>query len=323
MSAQAAKAFHGAPGDLRALMMRIGPVWSRDIRANSALVKEAYRPVLAAAPKAGVDILRDQAYGSHPRQVLDLFIPSIRRKRPVVVFVHGGAFVRGEKRTDEQMYDNVLYWFARQGFIGINIEYRAAPSAPYPAGADDVAAAIDWIHRKVSRHDGDSQRIFLVGHSAGGTHVASYACDPALGYLGEHVAGIALISARLRADDLPENPNAEGVRSYFGKDREVYDSRSPISHCAHWRTPVLLAIAEHENPLLDVYGLEMAWRLAQVQRKAPRLICMKAHNHMSIVAHFNTAENYLGREIVEFFKSVPAGATGCSAGTAASRSLPA
>jgi acetyl esterase/lipase len=309
MSTQAAEAFHGAPEDLRALMMQIGPVWGRDIRSHSALVKEAYRPLLAAAPKAGVDILRDQPYGSHPRQVLDLFIPGIRRQRPVVAFVHGGAFVRGEKRTDEQMYDNVLYWFARQGYIGINIEYRPAPSAPYPAGADDLAAAVDWIHRKVSRYGGDPQRIFLVGHSAGGTHVASYACDPALGYLGEHVAAIALISARLRADDLPENPNADGVRSYFGKDREVYELRSPISHCASWKIPVLLAIAEHENPLLDVYGLEMAWRLAQVQRKAPRLILMKGHNHMSMVAHFNTAEDHLGREIVGFFESIPAEAT--------------
>ena len=176
--------FHGTPEEVRTLLRKIGPIWGRDIRAHSALVKQAYRPLLAAAPKNGIEVIRDQPYGSQPRQVLDLFLPmpgagidqpakSAGKRRPVVAFVHGGAFVRGDKRTDEQMYDNVLYWFARQGYIGANIEYRSAPGAPYPAGADDVAAAIDWLHREITHRDGDPDRMFLVGHSAGGTHAAT------------------------------------------------------------------------------------------------------------------------------------------------------
>jgi len=308
--------FHGTPEEVRTLLRKIGPIWGRDIRAHSALVKQAYRPLLAAAPKNGIEVIRDQPYGSQPRQVLDLFLPmpgagidqpakSAGKRRPVVAFVHGGAFVRGDKRTDEQMYDNVLYWFARKGYIGVNIEYRSAPGAPYPGGADDVAAAIDWLHREITHRDGDPDRMFLVGHSAGGTHAATYACDPAVGYLGAHVAGLVLISARLRADDLPENPNADGVRAYFGKDAECYERRSPVTHCDTCRLPVLIVIAEHENPLLDVYGLEMAFRLGKARRKAPGLLWVKGHNHMSVVAHFNTAEEYLGREILEFFASIP------------------
>ena len=307
---QACVPFSAAPEDLRTLMMRIGPIWGQDIRAHSALVKEAYRPLLAAAPKDGVEVIRDQPYGSNPRQVFDLFLPDAGkgatgsgRGRPVVVFVHGGAFVRGDKRTGEHLYDNVAFWFAREGCIGVNLEYRLAPDAPYPAGADDLAAAVDWLHRKVARHGGDPGRIFLVGHSAGGTHVASYACDPALGYFGVHVAGIVLISARLRADDLPGNPNADGVRAYFGKDAELHARRSPVTHCASCKLPVFIVIAEYENPLLDVYGLEMAHGLGEATGRAPRLLWMKGHNHMSVVAHFNTGEEYLGREILAFFES--------------------
>jgi hypothetical protein len=52
-----------------------------------------------------------------------------------------------------------------------------------------------------------------------------------------------------------------------------------------------------------VYGLEFAHRLAQARGRAPRVLQMPGHNHMSIVAHFNTAEDTLGREIVAFFRS--------------------
>jgi hypothetical protein len=62
----------------------------------------------------------------------------------------------------------------------------------------------------------------------------------------------------------------------------------------------MIAIAEFENPLLDLYGLELAHRLAVARRRAPRFIRLTGHNHISIVAHFNTIEDNLGREIVEF-----------------------
>ena len=128
-----------------------------------------------AAPKAGVTVTRDIAYGSHARQILDCFVPAGATNAPVVVFVHGGIFVRGDKRLSSEVYDNVLYWFARQGFIGVNIEYRLAPESPWPGGADDLGLAIAWARANVARHGGDPGSIFAIGHSAGGTHVG-YLC---------------------------------------------------------------------------------------------------------------------------------------------------
>ena len=78
---------------------------------------------------------RRLAYGAHARQVLDVFSPAGARAAPVMMFVHGGAFVRGDKRVTGELYENVLHWFARQGFVGVNIEYRLAPEAAYPGGA--------------------------------------------------------------------------------------------------------------------------------------------------------------------------------------------
>lgn len=288
---------------LQQLMADIGPRWGEDIRRHSQAVKDAYAPLLAAASNTGIDVTRNQPYGPHARQVLDIFRPATARPVGVLVFVHGGAFVRGDKQTSPEIYDNVLYWFSKRGFLGVNIEYRLAPGAAFPAGADDVAMAMAWLHDHARDYGADPDRIFLVGHSAGGTHVASYAFDPTLRHLGRHAAGVVLVSARLRADTSSENPNAEGVRAYFGDDPALYEARSPVSHAACNDIPTFVVTAEFENPLLDIYGLEFAHRLALSRRRAPRYLRMMRHNHMSIMAHFNTGEDTLGCEIVDFFET--------------------
>ena len=290
--------------DLQALLAEIGPVWGTDIQKHSQMVKDAYASLLEAAPKGGVSVSRDVPYGPHARQVLDIFRPDDAAKAPILVFVHGGAFVRGDKRTSPQIYDNVLYWFARQGYLGINIEYRRAPEAPYPAGAEDVASAVAWARSNAGKYGGDPARLFLMGHSAGGTHVASYAYDPALGYLGRHATALVLVSARLRADQSPENPNAGAVKAYFGDDPALHEARSPVNFGAQSDLPVFIINAEYENPLLDLYGLELAYKISLARRRAPRYLRMTGHNHMSIMAHFNTAEETLGREILDFFATL-------------------
>jgi len=295
------KPLDNLPEHARRQLAEIGPVWGRDIPRHRDLVLEAYRPLLAASPKAHVSVTSDIAYGTHPRQVLDVYRHRDTTNAPVVIFVHGGAFVRGDKDIDGEVYANVLYYFARHGFLGINIEYRRAPEFSYPSGAQDVAAAVVWARANAHTHGGDPERIFLIGHSAGGTHVGTYAYDPVARSAGETaVRGIVLISSRLRADVLPGNPNADAVRAYFGSDESKYEERSPLVHAATSTLPVFIAIAEYENPYLDVYGAELFYRIASARGRAPRFMRMPRHNHISIVAHINTEEDMLGSEIREF-----------------------
>lgn len=293
------------PAALRALMAELGPRWASDLPGHSQQVKEAYAPLLAAAPKGGIEVTRDLPYGPHARHRLDLFRPRGAEHAPVVAFVHGGAFVRGDKRTSTEIYDNVLYWFARQGFVGANIEYRLAPEAAYPQGALDVAGAMAWLHGHVAELGGNPARMLLIGHSAGGTHVAGYALDPALRPGPCHARALVLVSARLEADQRSENPNAAGVRAYFGDDLARYATRSPMRLADQASIPVLIAMAEFENPLLDVYALGFAHRLAAAGGRVPRVVQMRGHNHMSIMAHFNSGEEVLGREITGFFGALP------------------
>ena len=108
------------PEAARRAMAQIGPVWGSDIQKHRDMVIAAYAPLLAQSPKDGCSAIRDIAYGAHPRQVLDVFKPDVARGvkgakgAPVVIFVHGGAFVRGDRNVDAEIYSNTLWWFARK-----------------------------------------------------------------------------------------------------------------------------------------------------------------------------------------------------------------
>jgi len=306
-SAKSAAAHRGLSAEDRRRLEAVNQRWNDDIVANRKVVLQIYSPLASRADKSGIRVERDIHYASDPRQVLDIFLPDDARGAPVVVFVHGGAFTRGGKSVDGELYDNFLYWFAKHGCVGVNVEYRLAPDAKFPSGAKDVALAVEWIDRNISRYGGDRNRIVLIGHSAGGAHVASYLTDHTIGIaVSRSVAAAILISARLRLECRPDNPNAKNVAAYCGDDPATLNRISAVSHAAHLQHPVLLAFAEFENRHLDTYALEYAHTVSSRHGKAPRVIQVPGHNHTSIVAHFNTGEGILGAEILSFIESVAA-----------------
>lgn len=292
------------PDSLLALMAEIGPRWAQDTAGHSRLMMEQFTALLARAPKDGVSVTRDVAYGAHPRQRLDLFLPEAGPKpRPALMFVHGGAFTEGERNRTSEVYANVLYYFARHGVAGVNVGYRLAPEARYPQGSLDVGAAVSWIRGRAYDFGIDPARLFLMGHSAGGAHVASYAYDRRLQPpAGSGLAGLIVVSGRVRADNLPENPNARRVETYYGADTTRYEELSALACAGADSLPTLIAFGEYENPLLDVYCLELAWRLGIAKRRSPRIVYLAGHNHASMIAHFNTAEERLGRAILNFIE---------------------
>ncbi|MGO4156855.1 alpha/beta hydrolase [Cupriavidus sp. YAF13] len=291
----------------RDAMRALGHDWARDIQGNRKQVCEIYDAVHAALPADGMQRVAGLAYGSDPRQQLDLYLPpdaTPASALPVVVFVHGGAFLRGNKDASPYIYANVPRLFARLGYVGVNLEYRLAPQAPYPAGAQDVVAALAWLRASVDAYGGDARRIVLIGHSAGGSHVASALSDPLFDGEAAGVAGAVLVSARLQADTLPDNPNAGGVVAYYGADSAQQQQRAPMAFAQRLTAPLMVVFAEHENPYLDLYALQYAARVAKAQRRAPRVVQVPHHNHTSVVAHLGSADTALADALSGFIESV-------------------
>lgn len=295
--------FPKIPDDLRALMAEVGPRWSVNPAAHVKLMIERFSEVLKQSSKEGVTVQRGISYGAHPRQTFDLFTPdNSERNRTAVVFVHGGAFLDGHRNRSDEIYSNVLQYFARHGIVGINMGYRLAGDVKYPGATEDVASVIRWVREHAGEIGVDASKIFLMAHSAGAAHAGSYAYDKRLQPAGgPGIAGFIVVSGRVRAEMLAENPNAHKVAAYYDStDASRLDDVSPVSHVTSDSVPTFVAWSEYENPLIDLHCSELVYRLTAAKRRSPPVYWLRGHNHTSSIGHFNTAEDDLGRAVLEF-----------------------
>lgn len=293
------------PGPLRALMAEVGPKWRDDTKGHVGMMIAEFSEVLKLTSRDGVTVHRDIPYGSHERQHLDVFLPAGNLMAPpVVLFVHGGAFVSGHRNRTEQIYSNVLCYLAQRGIAAINVGYRLATHATYPGATQDIAAAVDWARAHAHEYGWNPDRVFLMSHSAGAAHAGSYAYDPAFASVGRPpLAGMIVVSGRVRIDNLEENPNAKRVEQYYGTDASRFEGYSPVHHINRDSVATFVAWAEFENPLIDVYCAELVFRLAEAKRKAPPMMWLPGHNHTSAIAHIGTSDDLLGKAIVNFVRT--------------------
>lgn len=119
--------------------------------------------------------VRGAAFGSDPRQKLDVYGPAGRADAnlPVVVFFYGGGWVDGD-RADYAFAGRA---FAAQGFVVVVADYRLVPQVRFPAFVEDGALAVKWTRDNVSRFGGDPARIAVAGHSAGAYIAAMLSLD--------------------------------------------------------------------------------------------------------------------------------------------------
>lgn len=104
-------------------------------------------------------------------QVLDIFVPDTKSQSlPVIVHIHGGGWTLGDKK-DVRGYCKYL---ASKGYVTIAINYNLAPKTPHPKQEKIVLEALKWISSNVSKYNGNPQKIFLSGDSAG-AHLATVA----------------------------------------------------------------------------------------------------------------------------------------------------
>jgi acetyl esterase len=291
------------PDDIQKKLAEINPLYQSNIGKYGPETLRLFTPLLATGPKAGVNVIVDEAYGADPRQTLDVYQPQGANNLPVVVFVHGGALTSGDKNENKEISANVLYYFARHGFLGINANYRLAPKHVYPAAAQDIGSVVAWIKENAKRFGGDPERIYLIGRSTGALHVATWAFDAKIhGTKGPGVSGVVLISGRLKADSRADDPNGKRVPEYFGTDTSLYPERSPVNYGAQSPLPTFIVIAEFDNPFLDVYSAELFAKMCAARARCPRFLRLVGHNHQSTTASINTADDTLGQEILDFIK---------------------
>lgn len=262
-----------------------------------------YAPLFGPEAWAGMTITRDVAYGSDPLQKLDLFVPSgSADKRPVLLFVHGGGFTRGDKHGPFYP-DNITAWAAKHGMVGVNIDYRLAPKAPWPAAAQDVGSAVRWVHANIAKYGGDPDRIVLWGHSAGANDVADYVAHAELqGAEAASVKGAIMLSPFYAADPGPAPKHA-----YYGSDKALQSASTVIAGLAKSRIPLFFADSEFDPEPFQGFVETARGTLCQVPARCPAYVHLLNHNHFTEGMAVGTPDTTLSDAVERWMKEKLAG----------------
>jgi acetyl esterase/lipase len=230
------------------------------MKQNLSLLLVAFFWVLIWHNAGTAQVLhRDLAYGPHPKQRLDLSVPTAKGF-PTVLFIHGGSLASGDKADED--YRNVCAPFVAAGIACANVNYRLAPMHSWPAQAEDVASAVAWVRTNIAQHGGDPKKLFLVGHSSGAMLVALVGTDER--YLARHKLTTRDLRGIIPMGSIMWNDELEQALTRYGRDRveeafkgnpnnrmyanlEAYLDRWPIRHVRAGLPPFLFLIAEGEQ----------------------------------------------------------------------------
>jgi acetyl esterase/lipase len=264
-------------------------------------VREVYAPFHETEPYENIGVFRDQEYGKHERQRLDVFAPDgIAEPRPVVIFVHGGGFVGGDRRTaGTPYYDNVGVWAARNGFVGVTMSYRLAPQFKFPAGPDDVAGAVAWVRENIAAHGGDPNAIVLLGQSAGASHVAAYG---ARSERDERVRAIAMMSGIY---DFAPFESAPNIRDYLGDDLAKIRRAGSIAGLVSSGLPLLVCVSEFDTPAFHEQANLLTQAIYDRDGRCANFLYLPRHNHLSQITHLNAQsieDQLLADRLAEFVR---------------------
>ena len=157
--------------------------------------------------------IQNVSYGDEAYQKLDIYVPQVEGDRtfPVIVFFHGGRWTDGNK----DQYSFVAMTLAKYGFVVVVPDYAKYPKVKFPVFIEDSAQAVAWTHDNIGNFRGQSENLFLSGHSSGAHMAALVATDPS--YLKKYKKERGVINAFVGLagpyDFEPEEPD---LKDMFG-----------------------------------------------------------------------------------------------------------
>ena len=280
-------------------------------RASAVLGLWVAIAIIHAPGSARVLERKDLAYhegpGAHAsKHRLNLYLPSASEGHPVLVFVHGGSWKRGDKDGYGGAYGAMGRSLAAEGIAVAVINYRLTPEVRHPEHARDVARAVSWIHDNASLYGWNARKIVLVGHSAG-AHLCSLTALDAR-YLKEHgltpdaIGGVVGVSGIYDLTRLGVTGQLL-FQDVFGVRDEQLRSASPALRVQGKPAPFLLLYAERDLPTFDY----QTRRLESVLDKSGgtvRSVEIPDRNHRNIIAGLGRKGDPVREEVLRFLKEL-------------------
>ena len=225
--------------------------------------------LLLSAPAVAVEptVERDIAYAEpkNQRHMLDVYAPPDAKNRPVLFWIHGGGWQRGDKSE----VDHKPQAFVDGGYVFVSTNYRFVPSVTIKEMAGDIARSIRWVHDHIGDHGGDPKSIIVAGHSAGAQLAALVSIDER--YLKAEGLPLSIINGCVPVDgdtyDVPlqidtvEQRRKDIYAWKFG-DLEQQKDLSPVTHISKGKIiPPVLVLHVAEHPETKAQSLRLATAL--------------------------------------------------------------
>lgn len=223
-----------ATGQAQSRLDRLPSALRERLEARQA---EEERPIDLQRIQHGARV-HTEAYGDSPAQQLDVYVPPGSRDAPILVMVHGGGWMIGDKANTSSVEHKLEYWLPR-GWVVVSINYRMLPDAMALEQAQDVADALKYVQANAGRWDGDAGKIILMGHSAGGHLAAVISSRPDM--VGRHWAGtVVLDAATLDVASTMTGRHPAFYGRAFGSDPTYWAAASPIALWTRDSVPMML-----------------------------------------------------------------------------------
>jgi triacylglycerol lipase len=188
-------------------------------------------------------------------------------------------------------------WAAENGMVAVLMGHRILPDHPYPAGQEDVRAALDWIGENADRLGVDTNRVAVMGFSVGGSHLAAF------------LAGGERFAARVRPDrfvfvsSYHDHQGAPAsVHAYFGTDAEEGRTRLSPALLRDRREPMLVVSAELDPPVFVTQADALKAALCEAGR-CPTFLRLDGHNHNSGIFSIRTEDRSLSGPLLDFLQA--------------------
>lgn len=239
---------------------------------------------------------------------LNIFVPSKESKHPmpVLIFVHGGNWNTGSKN----MYGFIGRNFAKKGIITVIPAYTLSPIANYDQMTREIAAAMLWTKENIHLYNGDGQKLFVTGHSAGGHLVALATLNSKYGIPTETVSGIILNDAAGldMKHYLQEYPPTDenNYLSTWTNDEDEWKNASPINFLNERSPPFLIYMGKKTYPSIKVANDRFLAELKKYQQNVPTILVDKKHIPMVLQYFWPWNKRY--DEIVDFIEGTSAAA---------------
>ena len=239
-------------------------------------------------------------------QKLNVFAPGKNKTaKPVYIFLYGGNWNSGNRKL-YSFFGNRL---ARKGIVSVIVDYPKSPKATYNDMAIDVATAVKWVKENITKYGGDSSKVFISGHSAGG-HLAALVTvkknyfdslglkDPIKGLILIDGAGLDMYGY-LKEEDFEEGHT---YLKTFTNDPAQWKASSPLYFLHNNLPPMLIYVGGKTYPSISESNEKFVKALPAFNAKFEYKI-LKGKKHVPMIFQFLNSYNKHYKEIVGFMNN--------------------